>query len=242
MLVMRLAMHDSMLMNAILALAARYDGSTGEMSAKKDGEAALYHFRCLTQLIPALRESSHAIETLFATVVTAQLYEELGPCVGNARMHLDGSSRILDQAADEGVLVDGGLIAAAGWVHLRQAIGTALLNQKFLDVRLSNFKDIVSSKAVDDSAYTNRIVYHFARALQLFYSVPNTDNAQYFDLQSDSQRKSINEDCDTWFRNRPSSFNPLFYEAPNHNKKQPFSRILLSRAPHGNYSTQLWSC
>ena len=229
---MRLALHDSMLMDAILALAARYNSNTS------DGEAALYHCRCLTQLIPALRKSSYALESVFATVVTAQLYEELGPCVGNARMHLDGSSRILDQAADEGVLVDGGLIAAASWVHLRQAIGTSLLNQNCLDVRLSNFKDVVSSKAVDDSAYTNRIIYHFARALQLFYSIPNTEGGKYSDSQLENQRRAINDDCDTWFRNRPLSFNPLFFEAPNHDKKRPFPRILLSRAPHGNYSTQ----
>ncbi|KAF5967427.1 transcription regulatory SNF2 [Fusarium coicis] len=161
----RLALHQPMIMNGLLALASRYDSPS-------DIESTFYHNKCIKLLIKAFAQPPETWDsTLLTAVVIARLYEENDNETDSFYHHLSGTQNLLNHEVIARFVMQGGLAEAASWVHLRQAIYVYVVRREPLEICLENFERSTVFRRSDDSAYANRAVYNFARLMKLFLPV-----------------------------------------------------------------------
>lgn len=110
------------------------------------------------------------------------------------QFHLTGTTRILNTVSTFGS--SGGLGEAAAWLCLRQDIYVALTTQQPLRTDLQNFLDSDVFVRDDDFAWSSRMVFLLAKALQGVF----TKNAN---------SKSIDEEVREWYATKPHTFEPI---------------------------------
>jgi len=231
-----MALDEPIVLNGILALASRFDGA--DTGRSTDLEATFYHARSLELLIEALdKKTSNASQTaVLVAVVLAQLYAELDPEGDKQCQHMLGTSRILDQVAADGPMANRSVAEAVGCLHLRQAIAISIIKHVPLNIPLSNLEMLAGTKQGGDSGYANKMVYLFARLLNLLFAdkVSPTDAMPGILTENpDAEWTDIATETDKWFENKPQSFNPLYFEGANAVGGKPFPEMWFASPTHG---------
>ena len=110
------------------------------------------------------------------------------------QFHLTGTTHILNTVSAFGS--SGGLGEAAAWLCLRQDIYVSLTTQQPLRTDLQNFLDSDVFDRDDDFAWSSRMVFLLAKALQGAFS-------------DHSMSRSIGEEVQEWFAMKPHTFEPI---------------------------------
>lgn len=209
----RRALHEPMVMYALLTMASRLDSI---LSGSSDMESSAYHGSCLELLIPALsRPEDTYDDNLLVTVIILRLYEELDS-LKDPKLHLLGSNRLLNSISQ--FSWSGGLGEAASWQFLRQAIYVCLVHNEPWQLCLEHYEKSKVFEQSDDASYANVMIYIFARILQL----KSQSDGHEFDYD---QWSSLEERTAKWKANHPCSFVPLRYREADADANRPFSEI-----------------
>ncbi|KAI1505641.1 hypothetical protein F5X99DRAFT_415737 [Biscogniauxia marginata] len=219
----RHALREPMILNGIFALASRYDGLCNKLTYNL--ESTFYHNRCIELLIEAFsRPPGTWDSTLLTAVVFARLYEEYDNESDCEFVHLSGAQNLLNHDAVARFVTEGGLAEAASWVHLRQAIYVFLICQTPVEMCLDNFRRSTAFRNNDDSARANRMVYHFAKTLQLFFNEEKTAGK---DDEAAEQEKwdGLDQDILRWYEGKPISFEPIYEVDADVENGRPFPSI-----------------
>lgn len=206
----RRALHEPMLLFALLAVTSRHDSI---MRGQSQLEASTYHDRCLELLIPALSRPEDTYDAnLLVTVVLLRHYEELENQT-DERQHFLGSTSLLNVFAK--FSSSGGLVEATSWLFLRQAVYVSVVYHEPLELRLENYERSDAFMLRDDGSYTNVICFLFAKILRHIYNVEG-------DSESLQDWHFLHKDIESWHESKPSSFTPLNYRDAEPNKGKPF--------------------
>ncbi|OLN86227.1 hypothetical protein CCHL11_04132 [Colletotrichum chlorophyti] len=225
----RLALRKPILLNGIFALASRFDAQgEDDESSKSDLESTYYHNRCIELLIEAFSQPPETWDSiLLIAVVIMRLYEEYDNETDSQYHHLQGTKNLLNHDAIARFVTQGGLAEAASWVHLRQALYVFLVRRTPIEICLENFERSSTFRSNDDTAHANRIVYLFAKVLKLFF----TDDGSGFLTNSTAAWEELQGDVEVWYREKPISFRPLFYERADLSKGSPFPTLWMAADP-----------
>ncbi|KAI3558358.1 hypothetical protein CABS03_02481 [Colletotrichum abscissum] len=225
----RLALRKPILLNGIFALASRFDTQgNDDTSEKSDLESTYYHNRCIELLIEAFSQPPETWDSILLTaVVIMRLYEEYDNETDSHYHHLRGTRNLLNHDAIARFVTQGGLAEAASWVHLRQALYVFLVRRTPIEICLENFERSSTFRSNDDTAHANRIVYLFAKVLKLFFP----EDGSGFSTSSSETWEELQNDVDVWFKEKPLSFQPLFYERADVAKGRPFPTLWMAADP-----------
>lgn len=222
-IVPRLALQEPMILNGLLALASKYDAlSNGRTS---DLETTRYHGKCIELLIEAFDRPPNT--SLLVAVVISRLYEEYDNDLDVEYYHLRGTKSLLDHESVARYAAEGGLAEAASWVHLRQAIYVSLTMQRPLEISLHTFESFSVVRRKDDSAYANRVVLILAKILRHLCGSQTGSHQDSSDLEPDAPLQLLREELDTWFANKPVTFEPIFQGDVADAKNESFPSIWL---------------
>ncbi|KAI0896020.1 hypothetical protein F4806DRAFT_496146 [Annulohypoxylon nitens] len=191
------AAHFQVILNGVLALAARHLYIIGELA---EDLSEPYVSDSLHTLILALEDPlAHWDENFLVAVILLRLHEEIGEM--DERCHHLGASRIIN--ASSSFAADGGLRESASWVSLRQHIYVSLTTQQPLDLSLGNYRCSSVFTESHDEAWANRIIFCFANILKHVF--------EHDSLGRLSQEKWIELDAEVeeWHNTKPWSFTPL---------------------------------
>ncbi|KAL0940490.1 zn 2cys6 transcription factor [Colletotrichum truncatum] len=225
----RLALYTPILLNGIFALASRFDAQGADDDVEKsDLESTYYHNRCIELLIEAFSQPPETWDsTLLTAVVIMRLYEEYDNETDSHYHHLRGTRNLLNHDSIARFVTQGGLAEAASWVHLRQALYIYLVRRTPIEICLKNFERSSTFMMNDDTAHANRIVYLFAKVLKLFFP----DDGTGFLASSDTAWEELQGEVEGWYRDKPVSFQPLFYERADLTRHRPFPTLWMSTDP-----------
>ncbi|KAJ5150267.1 hypothetical protein N7448_001845 [Penicillium atrosanguineum] len=205
------ALREPVLRCAMFAFSSRH---LNRQNTSDIEEALQYHSECVSLLIPALSEpEQHITEDLLAAVAILRQHEEMDGEHGHAdisdaivnhaflpgednQFHLIGTTHILNTVSTFGS--SGGLGEAAAWLCLRQDIYVSLISQKPLRTSLQNFHDSSIFKRDDDFAWSNRMVFLLAKALQSAFS-----------RHSEVELAMIDGEVEAWYASKPHTFQPV---------------------------------
>lgn len=225
------------MLNGIFALASRFDTQgNDDTNEKSDLESTYYHNRCIELLIEAFSQPPETWDSILLTaVVIMRLYEEYDNETDSHYHHLRGTRNLLNHDAIARFVTQGGLAEAASWVHLRQALYVFLVRRTPIEICLENFERSSTFRSNDDTAHANRIVYLFAKVLKLFFP----EDGSGFRTSSSETWEELQNDVDVWFKEKPLSFQPLFYERADVAKGRPFPTLWMAADPGENTSVPL---
>ncbi|CAG8191961.1 unnamed protein product [Penicillium olsonii] len=217
----RRALENPMVLKAILALSSRHDAILANDS---DLEASAYHGECLEMLIAALNEAeTNCDENMLIAVVILRIYEELENNT-DQKFHLLGSNRLVNLVSRSAC--SGGVAEAVSWQFLRQAIYASVVQYQPLQLDMHNFESSTMFHRSDDAACANAIIYYCARILQLCCDQPgrivDRDTWVY-----------ISDHVAEWNRNKPTTWQPIRYQAPNLAAERPFPELWMISPPSG---------
>ncbi|KAJ5881394.1 uncharacterized protein N7529_000066 [Penicillium soppii] len=199
----RRALKNSLVLKAILALSARHYAILAQDS---DWEASAYHGECLKLLIAALNEAeTHCDENMLIAVVILRIYEELENNT-DQKFHLLGSNRLVNLVSRS---------ASSG--------GVAEAYQP-LQLDMQNYESSSMFQRHDDMAYANMIIYYCARILQLCCDTPERI------VDRDTWRH-ISESVEDWSQTKPSTWQPIRYQAANMAADRPFPELWMISPP-----------
>ncbi|KAG4288466.1 hypothetical protein FPRO06_06118 [Fusarium proliferatum] len=190
----RLALHQPMIMNGLLALASRYDSRCTNSS--DDIESTFYHNKCIKLLIEAFAQPPETWDsTLLTAVVIARLYEENDNETDSYYHHLSGTQNLLN--------------------HEVIARFVMQVRREPLEICLENFERSTVFRRSDDSAYANRAVYNFAKIMRLF--LPMESPVGVF-----GEWEAAEREVEEWYDARPVSFKPIFRKTADISNDRPF--------------------
>lgn len=205
----RLALHNPMILNSILSLASRYDAL--HRNEPPGLEAIRYNSQCIESLIRSLSAPPETYGAeLLAAVVMARSYEECDFESDLRHLHLGGTRRLLTHDTLTRLASCGGLAEASCWVHLRQSIYAYVVRGRPVDSHLDAFARLTAFCRTDDSAYANRMVYHFARVLRLYF--PGKQQAAEDEIGATGDDwAGLTREIFEWFSAKPATFEPVCY-------------------------------
>ena len=209
----RRALHEPMVMYALLTMASRLDAI---LSGSSEMESSAYYGNCLELLIPALSRLEDTYDdNLLVTVIVLRLFEELDSDK-DPKFHLLGSNRLLNSISR--FSSSGGLGEAASWQFLRQAIYVCLVHNEPWQLRLEHYEKSKVFERSDDASYANAMIYLLAKILQL-KSESDSHGIDY------NEWSSLEQSVEKWKADQPCSFVPLRYHEPDVGANRPFSEI-----------------
>ncbi|KAJ5112745.1 hypothetical protein N7532_000790 [Penicillium argentinense] len=200
---------DPVLRYAVLAFSSRH---LNRQNADDATEALMYHNHCVQLLIPAMSEPEYYItEDILAAVAILRQHEEMDgssigklvkkkganliPSIGDDnQFHLTGTTHILNTISTFGS--SGGLGEAAAWLCLRQDIYISLTTQQPLRTNLQSFLDSTVFDRDDDFAWSSKMVFLLAKALQGAFC-------------ADSDFNKTDNEIQEWFDSKPHTFEPI---------------------------------
>jgi hypothetical protein len=210
-----------MLLKALLALAARHDAI---LTNRSDCEASAFHGECLELLIVALNQPQEKYnENLLITVVVLRFYEELER-ITDRKCHLLGSNRLLNLMSQSAS--SGGLAEAVSWQFLRQAIYSSIVQNEPMQLDLRNYERSSVFHRDDDAAHANAIIYLCACIIQQCCNAPG------YAIDRKSWQR-LADYVEEWHRNKPRTWQPLRYEAPDLSADRPFPELWIMSPPAG---------
>lgn len=181
-------------------------------------------------------------ENLLAASVILRFYEELDgrsnitstknqanslkvPLVGvDEETHFKGTLFFLTAQAEQAVR-ERGFRNAAFWVGVRQKVHIAFINQIRIQFDFNCFNNSIykTLEPADDSTWANRTVLLCAEILAYCYG----------DEQSLENYTRLRNFSENWYAYKPSSFNPIYSQAPNPGRKEVFPQIWFLGDCHG---------
>ena len=223
----RLALHNSIMLNSILSLASRYDAL--HRNEPPGLEAIRYNSHCIELLIRSLSAPPETYGAdLLAAVVMARSYEECDFESDFRHLHLGGTRRLLTHDTLTRLASEGGLAEASCWVHLRQSVYAYIVRGRPVDSHLDAFARLTAFCRTDDGAYANRMVYHFARVLRLYFASRQQGTDR--DGGTADNWVRLTEEISEWFNTKPSSFEPVCYVG---DRLERFPTMVMSSAAPG---------
>ncbi|CAG7992809.1 unnamed protein product [Penicillium salamii] len=217
----RRALENPMVLKAILALSARHDAILANDS---DLEASTYHGECLEMLIAALNEAeTNCDENMLIAVVILRIYEELENNT-DQKFHLLGSNRLVNLVSRSAS--SGGVAEAVSWQFLRQAIYASVVQYQPLQLDMHNFESSSMFQRNDDAACANTIIYYCARILQLCCDKPGR-------IVDRETWRYISDSVAQWNESKPTTWQPIRYQAPNLAAERPFPELWMISPPAG---------
>ncbi|KAH0839277.1 hypothetical protein FOPE_05274 [Fonsecaea pedrosoi] len=193
------ARQNATLANAMLALAARHRSRTGEF---EHFAADRYYNACLQTMIPKLGDKS-AIQDdeLLAAIVILRLLEEMDvPIVGSdPQKHLFGTQALINASQARPQLSATALRKACYWAAFRQEIFMSITTQRPFNLILPEMQP--PSSPVDDWSWTVQATYQCGKVQAFVFGEESTTLSRYLQLM---------EDIETWQRDRPASFDPVY--------------------------------
>lgn len=220
-----------MILYAVLALASRFDCmATGSMVSGStcDLESTYYQSRCIKLLITSLSRPPEEYDTnLLIAVLVSSLYEETQLYQETTTHHLKGARNLLSSGVISRLARQGGLAEAACWVHLRQTIYVSLSRRKRLDIPLSVYEGLPAFDKDDDSSYANRVIYLFAKALDMYFG----ESSRLPDSWS-----ALEDELRLWYLLRPDGSRPLFHEVADAQDGRPFPSLWMMTMTQGTFT------
>jgi hypothetical protein len=218
-------LENPLVLKAILALSARHDAILAHDS---DWEASAYHGECLELLIAALDQAgTQCNENMLIAVVVLRIYEELENNT-DQKFHLLGSNRLVNLVSRSAS--SGGVAEAVSWQFLRQAIYASVVQYQPLQLDMQNYQSSSMFQRHDDAACANKIIYYCARILQLCCNTPG------WTVDRDTWRY-IWDSVNNWSKRKPTSWQPIRYEAANMAADRPFPELWMISPPAGTSPT-----
>ncbi|KAI1206297.1 uncharacterized protein F4807DRAFT_235297 [Annulohypoxylon truncatum] len=194
------AAHFQVILNGVLALAARHLFITGGL---EEDASEPYVSDSLHTLIIALEDPlAHWDENFLVAVILLRLHEEIGEI--DERCHHLGASRIIN--ASSSFAADGGLRESASWVSLRQHIYVSLTTQRPLDLSLGNYRCSSVFRESHDEAWANRIIFCFANILKHVFENDTLGRL------SQEKWNELDVELREWDSTKPWTFAPLAEE------------------------------
>ncbi|KAI0884272.1 uncharacterized protein GGS22DRAFT_189401 [Annulohypoxylon maeteangense] len=191
------AAHFQVILNGVLALAARHLFITGDL---EEDLSEPYVSDSLHTLIVALEDPlAHWDENFLVAVILLRLHEEIGEI--DERCHHLGASRIINTSSS--FAADGGLRESASWVSLRQHIYVSLTTQRPLDLSLENYRCSSIFRESHEEAWANRIIFCFAHILK------NVFENDTLGRLSQEKWTELDAEVDEWDNTKPWTFAPL---------------------------------
>lgn len=120
--------------------------------------------------------------------------------------------------------VSGGLSEAAFWVGLRQEIYSAMMKHQPTQLNLDHCSIDRSLGPTDEYGWANRAIIHCADVLNYCFGGIDSPTRHWEELKRWGER---------WEDEKPASFTPAYYKAPNREKREAFPEIWYL---HGRYS------
>ncbi|KAF2443371.1 hypothetical protein P171DRAFT_36311 [Karstenula rhodostoma CBS 690.94] len=199
--VVQRAKTNSTLMNAILALSAR------QLSRISDFDpyvADAYYQRCFETLIPALNDNiAIRDESLLAATVILRLMEEMNISIigTDPQGHLFGTQAII-RAAEQSYLGTTGpsFRQAIYWAAFRQELWISLMTQRAFQLHI--FPADRSMGPADDSIWATRTIAHLGDVCNFAFGEDRHSVLRYSQLMDENK---------VWRKQRPDSFDPLFW-------------------------------
>ena len=160
---------------------------------------------------------------MLIAVVILRIYEELENNT-DQKFHLLGSNRLVNLVARSAS--SGGMAEAVSWQFLRQAIYASVVQYQPLQLDMQNYESSSMFHRRDDAAYANMIIYHCARILQLCCDTPGRI------VDRDTWRY-ISDSVENWNQTKPTTWQPIRYQAANMAVDRPFPELWMISPPAG---------
>ncbi|KXL42448.1 hypothetical protein M433DRAFT_397020 [Acidomyces richmondensis BFW] len=204
---LRLAPYCPLLLYSMLATAAIHKSRfardptvEGECAA----EAERYHEQCVSLLLPMLQDKDSITDGAFLACSTIlRFYEEISAPVhgrDDARHLLGGYASV--EATQKQSKSYVGLSNAAFWVHQRQDVYNALINQRVPRTDLSRAGLDRSMSPANECVWAKRATCLNADVVEFCFGV---------DSGSVSKYHAIMKNLDDWHLNVPDTFRPVYY-------------------------------
>ncbi|KAI7764064.1 hypothetical protein LZL87_006446 [Fusarium oxysporum] len=181
-----------------------------------------YHEKCISLLLPMLNDSESITAGAFLSCsAILRWYEELSaPIHGrdDVRHLLGGYASVAESFRQD--LPWEGFRRAALWIHLRQDIFNAVINQRVPRTDVNRLEIDRSSSPTDETTWAKRVLCLEAEAVEYCFSHGGSSIQQYISLEAH---------LEDWDRQKPQTFTPVFYQErdPSQGRSFPIVSMLL---------------
>ncbi|KAF4964572.1 hypothetical protein FSARC_7531 [Fusarium sarcochroum] len=187
-----------------------------------------YHEKCISLLLPMLNDGNTITDGAFLACSTIlRWYEELSaPIHGkdDASHLLGGYASVAESFKQD--LPWAGFRQAALWIHLRQDIFNAAINQTVPRTDVDRLGIDRSTSPADETIWAKRVVCLEAEVVS--YCFGN-------EASSAQKHSVINSKLEDWDRYKPETFIPVFYQdrAPSQGRMFPVVSLLIDACVFG---------
>ncbi|KAG5799763.1 hypothetical protein H9Q69_001274, partial [Fusarium xylarioides] len=177
-----------------------------------------YHEKCIGLLLPMLNDNESITDGAFLACSTIlRWYEELSaPIHGrdDARHLLGGYASVAEPITKD--LPWDGFRRTALWIHLRQDIFNAVINQRVPRTNVNRLGIDRSSSSADETTWAKRVLCLEAEVVGYCFGSEGSPIQQYKDLEAR---------LEDWDRQKPQTFTPVFYQERDPSQGVPFPII-----------------
>ncbi|KAF5026580.1 hypothetical protein F66182_1306 [Fusarium sp. NRRL 66182] len=206
-----------LLLNAIFALSALHLSLTCSFDASV---AVKYYARCTSMLDSVLKkEQSVQDDNVLATMVIIRKYEEMNG--HDCEQHMAKSAALFNSPA---CALGSGLGQTAFWQFIRQDIYLSLPKRKPPRTNISIQPPLTKDMGPPDCVWANRIVWITVSVLAYCFAEEPQDTMVWHDL---------NQKILQWDREKPPTFDPVYFREPSRQEGRFFPEIWLSDPWHG---------
>ncbi|KAF9774149.1 hypothetical protein IL306_007899 [Fusarium sp. DS 682] len=168
-----------------------------------------YHEKCISLLLPMLNDSESITDGAFLACSTIlRWYEELS----------GGYASVAESFKQD--LPWEGFRRAALWIHLRQDIFNAVINQRVPRTDVNRLGIDRSVSPADEATWAKRALCLEAEVVDYCFGHEASSNQKYLFLKSQLEE---------WDRHKPQTFTPVFYQErdPSQGRMFPVVSVLL---------------
>ncbi|CCT74693.1 related to ARCA protein [Fusarium fujikuroi IMI 58289] len=187
-----------------------------------------YHEKCISLLLPMLNDSESITDGAFLACSTIlRWYEELSaPIHGrdDARHLLGGYASVTESFEQD--LTWEGFRGAALWIHLRQDIFNAVINQRVPRTNVKELEIDRSSSPADETIWAKRVLCLEAEVVEYCLGGEGSSIQQY---------KALEARLEDWDSQKPQTFTPVLYQErdPSQGVSFPVVSVLLDSCVFG---------
>ncbi|KAG4257416.1 hypothetical protein FPRO04_08624 [Fusarium proliferatum] len=187
-----------------------------------------YHEKCISLLLPMLNDSESITDGAFLACSTIlRWYEELSaPIHGrdDARHLLGGYASVAESFEQD--LTWEGFRGAALWIHLRQDIFNAVINQRIPRTNVKELEIDRSSSPADETIWAKRVLCLEAEVVEYCFGGEGSSIQQY---------KALEARLEDWDSQKPQTFTPVLYQErdPSQGVSFPIVSVLLDSCVFG---------
>ncbi|KAE8375839.1 hypothetical protein BDV26DRAFT_6007 [Aspergillus bertholletiae] len=207
------------LLFSTLALAARH---LHRFADDGTDEAEHYHDRCIELLLPVLNDRTAISDgVILASSVLLRFYEEISaPIRGrDDAWHLLGGFAFVEEVQNESRHWQEGLGRGAFWIHQRQDIINAILNQRPTKANLTLCGLDRTSSDSNPETWAKRCTCLVADVVSFCFG-PNASSIERYD--------TLRHQLDWWDMHKPPCSTAFFQSELDHQTEDPFPEIIFA--------------